>query len=729
MASWQISSVSGGKITPGTVSSSALEDGIISARHIQAESINTNALQAECVTAEKLAAASITADKISAGAITADKLSAGAVTAETIDADSVTTAVLDSDIANAQIANIVDANIGTADIGFAQIRDADMQNLIAQDAVTRRYYIEKLQVDNAQLVNATVANLVIKASDGNYYRLDVASDGSISPVKVSPSASEIASGQSGNASIIETDLTVSDLGATNLKAVNALIDKLTADRIDVSTLFAREAFIDKLLTSKILYNGSLTIEAAVDSAQTAADDAASDAAAARTKAAAAQTAADSAVTVAENAHDAATTVQKTAVVSTVTHYLLSSKKKGITADTAGWTTEPQVPTKKLKYLWIYYTYTLYDGSVVDSTPTLNGTDAVTVSDAVMQYYRSTSDESLSGGAWTATVPEYRSGTYIWSRMMVTTSDGGTLYLSTAYSPELSREIGLDTVTDAMFDAIDGIGAVYVQADAPEAVVNDVWVDTSNQKVFRAVSVSSEGVINWQDITGRGFAQSLISAAAAADMADNKLQTYCCESVPLVSSTSEIVSPGEGDMCMMTVSGVLRRYRRSSSGTWTVYQSDGDVCMVNDDGVLSLYQFGTSWNLLSLQVGDLWINSLSSTTVYRWSGASWIEADSGLDPLIDEIRSIRTTAETQEQRVKAIEETAQHIVADTEGLHIRNDSETAEMLLTSAAMHIELAGEEEHYSEFSTDYVRFGKYKLRLTADGGMAFIYDEVSST
>ena len=63
------------------------------------------------------------------------------------------------------------------------------------------------------------------------------------PTLVTPSDSEKAEGVTGDQSrcIIETDLTVADLAATNIKAINALIDKLTASRIEVDTLFAREA--------------------------------------------------------------------------------------------------------------------------------------------------------------------------------------------------------------------------------------------------------------------------------------------------------------------------------------------------------------------------------------------------------------------------------------------------------------------------------------------------------
>ena len=136
-----------------------------------------------------------------------------------------------------------------------------MQNLIARDAVTDRYFIDKLAVRSAQMVQATVGELVVKASDGRYYRLDVAADGSVSPTQVTPTAAEIAAGvtSNGHGAIIETDLTVAELSASNMKAINALIDKLTAGRIDVDTLFARQATVNRLLAMDITGNQYLRL--------------------------------------------------------------------------------------------------------------------------------------------------------------------------------------------------------------------------------------------------------------------------------------------------------------------------------------------------------------------------------------------------------------------------------------------------------------------------------------
>lgn len=239
---------------------------------VTAQTINTDELTAAVAHVVQLAADSIEAGAVVANTLSAALLTASTATIENADIDWANIADLTADvatIAKAQLttANIQDASIDWAtilsayiasvSIGYAQIKDADIQQLIAQDAVTRRYFIEKLQVLSAQIAEATVGNLVVKASNGNYYRLDIAYDNagnpSVTPVGVTITQAEDDAGMTsdGHSSIIKTDLTVGDLAAGNLKAINALIDTLTASRIDVDTLFAREGTINKLNTQII----------------------------------------------------------------------------------------------------------------------------------------------------------------------------------------------------------------------------------------------------------------------------------------------------------------------------------------------------------------------------------------------------------------------------------------------------------------------------------------------
>ena len=263
IATWQVPEIDGANIRLKSIMAGSFEPGAIFAADIANGQVTVDHLAAHTITADKIAAHTITAAEIAAGTITATEIAAATITADKINAESLAAAFADVNVLNSAIATIAEAEIGSADIGFAQIKALTTESLIAHDAVTDRYFIDKLAVRSAQMVQATVGELIIKATDNHYYRLDVNAQGALSPTDVTSSLSnsEITAGvtSDGHSAIIETDLTVADLSASNMKAINALIDKLTAARIDVDELFARQATITQLNTVDIRGNQYLQL--------------------------------------------------------------------------------------------------------------------------------------------------------------------------------------------------------------------------------------------------------------------------------------------------------------------------------------------------------------------------------------------------------------------------------------------------------------------------------------
>lgn len=263
IATWQVPEIDGANIRLKSIMAGSFEPGAIFAADIANGQVTVDHLAAHTITADKIAAHTITAAEIAAGTITATEIAAATITADKIDVDDLAAAFASINVLNAAIANIADAEIGTANIGYAQIVDASIENLIARDAVTDRYFIDKLAVRSAQMVYATIGELIIKAADNKYYRLNVNADGELTTTNVTSTltSAEKAAGMTsdGHSAIIETDLTVADLSASNMKAINALIDKITASRIDVAELFARQATISQLNTVDIRGNQYLQL--------------------------------------------------------------------------------------------------------------------------------------------------------------------------------------------------------------------------------------------------------------------------------------------------------------------------------------------------------------------------------------------------------------------------------------------------------------------------------------
>ena len=256
------------KLAAQSITTEKLAAGAITADKIQSGSITTVLLAANAVTAEKIAAGAVNADKIAAGSISAQKIAAGAVTAQAIDAGAVTAdkiaagaidaskisaTDLEAIQAKLEIADIASAQIGSADINYAQIKDlnagsAYFGQAVIQQGLANKLYVPRLSVGYAQMIGATVGDLVIQASNGNFYALDVDLAGNVTATQRTVTAGEIASGHTsdGRQLVMDTDILAENLDTNNLTATHALMYSITANIIDVDQLWAREAFINKL---------------------------------------------------------------------------------------------------------------------------------------------------------------------------------------------------------------------------------------------------------------------------------------------------------------------------------------------------------------------------------------------------------------------------------------------------------------------------------------------------
>lgn len=214
--------------------------------------VNGALLSAGSVTTIKLAAGSVTAEKLAAGAVDAQSLAAVAAKVGTLTAEDIKT-----DSLAAALAAFTVITAGTAEFDRATVAHLVAEALNLQFGVADQVYIKNLAVEYAQMVGAAIGNLCIKASDGNYYAIDVDEDGNVIANVTEVSEDEIEAGQTdGGRVLLETSITAQSLNTSNLLATYALINQIDAARIDVDVLLAREAFITKLITSHIFSNGS-----------------------------------------------------------------------------------------------------------------------------------------------------------------------------------------------------------------------------------------------------------------------------------------------------------------------------------------------------------------------------------------------------------------------------------------------------------------------------------------
>lgn len=441
IASWQIpTGFSGSKIGNGTISSSALSDGIINARHVQAESINTDALQAGCVTAIKIAANAITADKLDADTVDAKIANIVLANLTTANIQNANISWADIETLNAAIANISKAHINDADIDWAnitkltaavgEIAEAKIKNatistaqidnlaaviasavhlevqtgsftlaeiknllsnaLILQEGVADSMMITNLAVTSANLLNATIDKLVLKGSDGKYYRVFIGADGTIQTEEVTVTDGEIAAGETGDGrQIVATTANVGSLNATTVKASQAIIGTIFTESLTAGKITANEALIASM-TAPLIYTTAIT--ALGNSLDLSANE------------------------------SIRLTVGSSLATATVEYALSDSRTE---APTTGWSaTAPEWTDGK--YMWQRTTWTKRDGTKTVSDPTCiagatgaKGEDGTGIASVTAEYYLSTSKDEPTGGEWLETPPTWTTGKYMWTRTKIT----------------------------------------------------------------------------------------------------------------------------------------------------------------------------------------------------------------------------------------------------------------------------------------------------------------------
>lgn len=253
--------IAGNKIMNNSLGGTALRNATIEYAKITnaaIEQLSANAITALTARIKEIVSEKLTTDELYAAYAEMIALKVGTITAENIETDALA----------AELARITVLAAGTATFDAATIQHLVAQAMNLEFGTVGQVFIKNLAVEYAQMVGAAIGELCIKASDGNYYLMDVNPDGTVTATRTDVSGGEIAAGQtSGGKVILDTNITAANLNAGNLLATYALINQIDAARINVDQLFAREAFVNLLRTTKIV--GDTTITMIAQAAQSA----------------------------------------------------------------------------------------------------------------------------------------------------------------------------------------------------------------------------------------------------------------------------------------------------------------------------------------------------------------------------------------------------------------------------------------------------------------------------
>lgn len=364
-------------------------------------------------------------------------------TVEKIVATEMTADTIETNFLNAAIAKMMVAVIGVCDADYLTAVDANVENLIVRRGLGNSFTFENLKIIYAQIVSATIGELCVKASDGNYYTLDVDAGGKVTASMATVTDGEIAVGHTNAGKVIlGTDIVAEELSTSDLFATFALVDKIDASRINVDTLVARAAFVEKLFATDAFVNALYT----------------------------------SKIYGGKSLEMIAGEVDTSMATSDVEFYLSESatELKG-----GSWqTVAPEWVDGK--YMWMRVKTRLKDGTESTSEPTCiagatgatgaagpqgaTGPDGVSITAVTEQYYLSSSKTTQSGGEWQTTQPVWSEGKYIWTRVRIDYSNGSVSYT--------------EPYCDATWEVVNDV-AIYTGANPPELPleVGKLWIDT------------------------------------------------------------------------------------------------------------------------------------------------------------------------------------------------------------------------------------------------------------
>lgn len=122
-----------------------------------------------------------------------------------------------------------------------------------------KLYVADLAVTEANMASLTVGELIVKGSDGCFYAITIAEEGSVTTEKKQVGNGDVADNTLSGSKLLEQTITARELNVASIFADEALIGAITAANIDVSSLFAAEAFIAQLNAVDISGNESLRL--------------------------------------------------------------------------------------------------------------------------------------------------------------------------------------------------------------------------------------------------------------------------------------------------------------------------------------------------------------------------------------------------------------------------------------------------------------------------------------
>lgn len=171
---------------------------------------------------------------------------------------------------------------------------------------------------------------------------------------------------------------------------------------------------------------------------------------------------------------------------------------GTTAPTGSWSASvPSVSTGQ--YLWTKTVVTYSDGKKTEAySVSYNGTNgsngtSVTISSTSVTYQASSSGTTTPTGEWSATVPSVANGQFLWTKTVVTYSDGKS---TTSYSVSYKGTNGNNGADAITLTITSSAGTVFKNSSGSTTLTAHVFKGGVEQSITDAGVCGSLGSIKW-----------------------------------------------------------------------------------------------------------------------------------------------------------------------------------------------------------------------------------------
>lgn len=316
--------------------------------------------------------------------------------------------------------------------------------------------------------------------------------------------------------------------------------------------------------------------------------------------------------------------------------------------------EVPVPTEIDPYVWRYQLTTYTDGSTVRSNKeiiSVIGRDGVGIEQIIEQYYLSTSNQEQIGGEWSTEQPAWESGLYIWTRTVITWTNGNV----TETDPVLAKAINgaNESANDAVnlankaIDNTSNLDASLNQAGVFYRLTNggtEQGIYLENNKLYINGTYIKAGTIE-----GSYIAANTITITQFSEEAQSALIIGTTVKTQYFLSTSTERPEGDGETWSDGIkSWQPGRYLWTRTATTKTYANGNSVTtyMPSENGA---YDYNLTFALMTaslaqasanakintyyqasqptdgLTTGDLWMDTDDGNKLYRWNGSQWIDA--------------------------------------------------------------------------------------------------------